>query len=268
MKQMGVKKAIEDSSGNAGASVAAYCARTSIECEIFVPEKVRIGKATQIVAYGAKLRKISGGREATTAAAHKAAAHTFYASHHWNPFYLQGKETLAYEMGEQLEWNVPDFVFVPVGSGATFYGAIKGFTNLMESDVIESYPKLIGVQSTQCDPIYSALTGRHFDVAGRTETIADGISVRAPSRLEDIVKAMKEVKAEVDLVSDQEIIESLKMLGRKGFFVEPTSAVVHAAWQKWRKKGKIDAESCVVLVLTGIGLKATATVAPIFAKKE
>ena len=268
MKEMGIKKAIEDSSGNAGASVAAYCARASIECEIFVPEKVRTGKATQIVAYGAQLRKILGDREATTAAARKAAAQTFYASHHWNPFYLQGKETMVYEIVEQLEWDTPDFVFIPVGSGSTFYGAIKGFSKLLESDIIESYPKLIGVQSDQCAPIYSAITGSPFNVTGRTNTIADGISVRAPARLADIVKAMKDVKAEVELVSDPEIIDSLKMLGRKGFFIEPTSAVVHAVWRKWVKEEKIDTESRVVLVLTGIGLKATATVTPIFSQKE
>jgi len=268
MKEKGVKKAIEDSSGNAGASVAAYCARAAIDCEIFVPEKVRAGKATQISAYGATLRKIPGGREAATTAAHKAAAHTFYASHHWNPFYIRGKETMAYEIVEQLEWNAPDFVFVPAGSGSTFYGAIKGFTNLMSRDIIESFPKIIGVQSDQCAPIYSALKGSPFDVTGRTDTIADGISVRAPARLDDIVEAMKQVKAEVEIVSDPEIIDSLKTLGHKGFFVEPTSAVVHAAWKKWLKKGKIDAESCVVLVLTGIGLKATATIAPIFTKPE
>ncbi len=268
MKEMGVKKAIEDSSGNAGASVAAYCARAAIECEIFVPEKVRAGKATQIRAYGATLRKIPGGREAATTAAHKAATHTFYASHHWNPFYLQGKETMAYEIVEQLEWNAPDFVFVPAGSGSTFYAAIKGFTKLMTWDIIDSYPKLIGVQSDQCAPIYSALTRSPFNVTAHTDTIADGISVRTPARLDDIVKAMKQVNAEVELVSDLEIIDSLKTLGQKGFFVEPTSAVVHAAWKKWLKKGKIDTESCVVLVLTGIGLKATATVAPIITQAE
>lgn len=268
MNEVGIKKAIENSSGNAGASVAAYCARASIVCEIFAPEKIRAGKATQIVAYGATLRKVPGGREATTAAAHKAAAHTFYASHHWNPYYLQGKETMAYEIVEQLEWNAPDFVFIPAGSGSTFYGAINGFTKLKSWNIIESYPKIIGVQSDQCAPIYSALKGSPFDVTGRTDTIADGISVRAPARLDDIVEAMKQVKAEIEIVSDSEIIDSLITLGQKGFFVEPTSAVVHAAWKKWLKKGKIDAESCVVLVLTGIGLKATATIAPIFTKPE
>ncbi len=268
MNEVGIKKAIENSSGNAGASVAAYCARASIDCEIFVPENVRAGKETQIVAYGAKLRKIPGGREATTAAAHKVADQTFYASHHWNPYYIQGKETMVYEIVEQMEWNAPDFVFIPAGSGSTFYGAIKGFTKLMSWDIIESYPKIIGVQSDQCAPIYSALKGSSFDVAGRTDTIADGISVRAPVRLDDIVKAMKQVKAEIEMVSDPEIINSLKILGEKGFFVEPTSAVVHAAWKKWVKEGKIDAGNCVVLVLTGIGLKATTIVDQIFSKVE
>ncbi|MFQ6125869.1 MAG: threonine synthase [Candidatus Heimdallarchaeota archaeon] len=264
MKEEGVKKAIEDSSGNAGASVAAYCARAAIGCEIFVPEKVRVGKATQIVAYGATLRKIPGGREAATAAARNVAAHTFYASHHWNPFYLQGKETMAYEIVEQLEWNAPDYVFIPVGSGSTFYGAIKGFTKLISVNIIDSYPTLIGVQSDQCAPLYSALTGSPFDVKAPINTIADGISVRTPARLDDIVKAVKQPKAEVDLVSDPEIIDSLKTLGGKGFFVEPTSAVVYAAWQKRLKKGQIDAEDCVVLVLTGIGLKTIDTMVPIF----
>ncbi len=264
MRQIGIKKAIEDSSGNAGASVAAYCARASIECEIFVPEKVRSGKATQIIAYGAKLRKVPGSREETTKAAHGAATNTFYASHHWNPYYLHGKETMAFEITEQLNWNAPDFVFIPAGSGSTFYGAIKGFKKLIEADIIENYPKFIGVQSKQCAPIYSRMNGISFDLNGHTDTIADGISIRAPIRLDDILKSMKEVKAEIEIVSDSEIITSLKILGKQGYFVEPTSAVVHAAWKKQLSIGKIDSESKVVLILTGIGLKATATLSPIF----
>jgi len=264
MKERGVKKAIEDSSGNAGASVAAYCARAGIECEIFVPETVRAGKATQIVAYGAHLRKIPGSRAATTEAARKAAIHTFYASHHWNPFYLHGKETMAYEIAEQTNWRSPDYVFIPFGSGSTFYGTLKGFTNLMESDNIDSYPTLVGVQSTQCAPVYSAITGQSLEIADPITTIADGISIKAPVRLEDMTHAMKEVGAETEVVSDPEIIESLKTLGQKGIFVEPTSAVVYAAWKKRRDAGTIDEDSQVVLVLTGIGLKATTTITSLF----
>jgi threonine synthase len=264
MKEQGVKKAIEDSSGNAGASVAAYCARAGIECEIFVPETVRAGKATQIVTYGAHLRKIPGSRAATTAAARKAAAHTFYASHHWNPFYLHGKETMAYEIAEQLNWHAPDFVFIPFGSGSTFYGTLKGFTNLVESDTIDSYPTLIGVQSTQCAPVYSVLTDQSQEIADPITTIADGISIKAPVRLEEMTHAMKVVGAEMEVVSDPEIITSLKTLGQKGIFVEPTSAVVHAAWKKRQDAGTIDKDSQVVLVLTGIGLKATTTITSLF----
>jgi len=258
MHQMGVKKAHNDSSGNAGASIAAYCAHASIECEIFVPKNVRVGKATQILAYGSKLRRIPGGRTATALAAREAATHTYYASQHWNPFYLHGKETMAYEIVEQLNWNAPDIVLMPMGSGSTIYGAYKGFKTLKESGLIDSYPKLIGVQPVQCAPAYMAMSGQDLEIKEPITTVADGLSIKSPIRLDDMTKAMKEVDAEVEVVTDSEIIEALRTLGHRGFFVEPTSAVVHAAWKKRVNTEKIDNESCVVLVLTGIGLKATA----------
>ena len=112
---MGVKQVVQDSSGNAGCAVAQYCARAGIGCEIFVPASTSPAKLVQIEAYGARLNLVPGSREDTAKAAMKAADHTYYASHVWNPFFFQGTKTFAYELCEQLGWKAPDTVILPAG---------------------------------------------------------------------------------------------------------------------------------------------------------
>jgi threonine synthase len=120
LKEWSVSEVIDDSSGNAGASVAAYASAAGIHAKIFVPAYTSINKATQIQMYGAKLVKIDGTREETASAAWEAATCSFYASHNWSPYFLAGMKTIAYEIAEQLEWKAPDWIVAPVGGGSLF----------------------------------------------------------------------------------------------------------------------------------------------------
>ena len=156
MKEWGVQKVVEDSSGNAGSAIAAYCAKAGIECEIYVPQYTSSEKTVQIQAYGATLRKVQGSRERTAEVAMEAASKIPYASHCWNPFFLHGTKTFAFEVWEQMDWKAPDVLVLPIGHGTLFLGAYIGFKELKEAGMIKRIPRLVGVQSASCAPLYRA----------------------------------------------------------------------------------------------------------------
>ena len=133
---LGVEAVVEDSSGNAGCAVAAYCARAGINCDIYVPADNSPAKLAQITRYGAGLKAIPGSREDTAAAVMQAAETTFYASHSWNPFFFHGTKTWAYEVCEQLGWHAPDTVILPAGNGTLLLGAAIGFKELALMGII------------------------------------------------------------------------------------------------------------------------------------
>ena len=241
-----ITELVEDSSGNAGASVAAYAARAHITAEIYVPEYASKGKVSQIEAFGAHIIKVQGTREDTRKAALERATSIFYASHQWNPYFLEGMKTVAYEISEQLNWKVPETVVVPVGSGSLYYGMYKGFNHLYESGVITHIPHLIGVQPEMCSPVYNEVCNLHRPCG---KSIAEGLLVENPPRLREIVDVAKKC-GDIITVSEDEIKRGLKKAVSTGLFIEPTSAVVMAALEKLNPPEK------TVAVLTGSGLKA------------
>jgi len=255
-KRLGLKKAIEDSSGNAGASIAAYCARAGLQCEIFVPERVQAVKLAQIEAYGAKVRKIAGTRRELSSATEAEAKDAFYASHIWNPYFTEGTKTMAYEIAESLNWEAPDMVFCPTSAGSLLIGLYKSFIHLVESDVIESIPKIVAVQSLQVSPIYHAFKGLSYSPPERLDTVADALISTEPTRKDEMLELLRRWNGDCEVVEDYEILKSVKELARLGFHVEPSSAVAHAAWKRWKREGKIDKETKAVIPLTGTGLKA------------
>src|SRR5205085_8025244 len=148
LQRWGVRHVVEDSSGNAGASVAAYAAKAGMTCDIFIPATTSAGKAAQIAMYGATLRRISGSREQTTEAALAAATNgaAFYASHNWSPHFVAGMKTVAYEVAEQLQWQAPDWIVLPVGGGSLLVGVYLGFRDLVDAGIVPRMPKLLAVQ--------------------------------------------------------------------------------------------------------------------------
>jgi len=257
VKELGIRQVVEDSSGNAGCAISAYCAKADIDCNIFVPEDTAPGKLSQIQFYGAKLNKVPGTREDASNAVLKAAQKIYYASHSWNPFFLHGTKTFAFEICEQLGWKSPDTIILPVGNGTLLLGAYIGFNELFNSKIINKIPKIIAVQAINCAPLHTAFKENLKKVPkiNKKDTIAEGIAIAEPIRGKQIVEAVEKSNGDFIVVDDSEIKESLKEICKKGFYIEPTSAAATAGVSKYLRKSKY--HEIIVSVFTGHGLKTT-----------
>src|SRR5712691_8692033 len=172
--EVGVGPIHEDSSGNAGSSIATYAAAAGLPCRIYVPVTAPRGKIVQIAAAGAEIRAITGSRQAVTEAALAALGDSFYASHNWQPFFIEGTKTLAYELWEQLGFAVPDNILVPTGYGSNILGLERGFDELIRRGEITHMPRLFAVQAANCAAFAAAWSG-DANFAPRP-TMADGIA--------------------------------------------------------------------------------------------
>lgn len=257
VRELGIKEVVEDSSGNAGSAIAAYCAKADINCHIFVPENTSAGKLAQIRHYGATLHQIPGTREDTARAALLAAEKTYYASHAWNPFFFQGTKTFAFEVGEQLGWRPPDTVILPVGNGTLLLGAYIGFRELLQAGIIGHLPKIIGVQAENCAPLYHAYQENQPGVppVDTGETLAEGIAIASPVRGRQIINAVRQTGGEFLVVSEGEIRKALVEICRQGYYIEPTSAATIAGVKKYLPRSSYN--EVMVSAFTGHGLKAT-----------
>jgi threonine synthase len=255
-KELGIKKGVEDSSGNAGSAIAAYCAKAGIECEIYVPEATSPEKLVQIETYGARLRKVAGSRERTAEVTMEAVLKTYYASHCWNPFFLHGTKTFAFEIYEQMDWKAPDTVVLPVGHGTLLLGTYIGFKELKQAGLVKRIPKLVGIQSAFCAPLYQAFKkgAEKALTIKKKETLAEGIAIAKPIRGRQILEAIRETNGEILSVTEREIVVALREMGRRGHYIEPTAAATVAGLQKYLKHIR---KEVVVSTLTGVGLKAT-----------
>ncbi|NIM10958.1 MAG: threonine synthase [Candidatus Aminicenantes bacterium] len=260
IKELGISKVVEDSSGNAGSAIAAYCAAAGIACDIYVPADTSEGKLAQIQLFGANLNKIPGTREDTAAAVLKAAETVYYASHYWNPFFFHGTKTFAFEVAEQLGWKSPDTLILAVGNGSLILGAYIGFKELYDAGIIDKIPRLIGVQTENCAPLYHAFREnlkKVPEIKGK-KTIAEGIAIAAPIRGNQIIEAVRNTGGHFIVVSEDEIKESLKEMCRRGYYIEPTAAAAIAGVKKYlhhHQQGS-GGDELIVLVFTGHGLKA------------
>jgi threonine synthase len=254
-KELGIGRIVEDSSGNAGCAIAAYAAKAGIRCEILVPEGTSPGKLAQIMMYGAELTLVPGTREDTAAAALAAAETAYYASHSWNPFFFQGTKTFAYEVWEQSGFRAPDTLLVPTGNGTLLIGSYIGFSDLRDAGLIDRIPRHVAVQARNCAPLFEMFRDNlgALPPAGGVETIAEGVAIAAPVRWREILDIVRRTGGEVVAVDDGEVEKALLLLGRRGLYVEPTSALPVAAFlSRPSLRG-----GAVVAPLTGHGLKAT-----------
>ena len=255
LKEMGVERVVEDSSGNAGASLAAYCARAGIEAQIYVPAHASPAKLAQIAVYGANLVTVEGPREEAARAVQEAAAEGrgYYASHYWSPFVIEGLKTVAYELWEQLGGRAPHNLVLPAGHGTLLLGAYRGFKDLLAAGLIEELPRLFPVQARACAPLHEAYRRGLDDVAPVEEgrTVAEGIRIARPVRGRQVLAAVRETDGRVLAVDDGEALEARDELARRGLYVEPTSAVAIAALRELAP----DPAQITVVPLTGSGLK-------------
>ena len=256
--ELGVKRVVEDSSGNAGCAIAAYCARAGIECTIYVPQDTAAAKVAQIQWYGADLCRVPGTRQDTADAVLEAAEHTYYASHSWNPFFFHGTKTFAFEVCEQLGWRAPDIAVLPAGNGTLLLGAYLGFTELRNAGIIERMPRLVAVQAENCAPLYHAWRGdawRGEPAGAGRPTAAEGIAIAHPIRGAQIIEAVRKSGGAFLAVSEAEIARALYEMAAQGFYIEPTSAATIAGVEQYLPQA--GANELIVSVFTGHGLKAT-----------
>ena len=248
-----VSQVVEDSSGNAGASLAAYSARGGLNCRIFIPESASGPKLSQIEAYGADLEAIHGSRlQAAEAVRQAAEMGTIYASHAYLPFGLPGYATAAYEIVEQLS-GTPGTVIVPAGHGNFLLGLARGFLGMKKSGFIDHLPRLIGVQASACAPLWTVFTSGWKGLAqiAEGETLAEGIRVRNPARIAAVLQAVQSTSGKFIVVNEEDILGSRDELARQGLYVEPTSAVILPAFRQIVGR----TPEPIVSLLTGSGLK-------------
>jgi len=251
---MGITHVLEDSSGNAGASLSLYAAKAGIHAQILVPENTSDSKILQARACGAEVIKIKGNRKDTADEALKRAESCYYASHVFSPLFYHGTKTLAYELFEQLGDTIPDRIIFPVGNGSLLLGLTTAYRELFEAGLIKSFPQLIAVQHENYAPLHHAINSENDFIPESTPTMAEGIAVSCPLRLLQMKELSINYHVTVETVTEQEIVDALKLMFKSGYYIEPTSAVAFAAFRKLRMQ--FGEGEKIVVVLTGHGLKA------------
>ncbi|WP_336036080.1 pyridoxal-phosphate dependent enzyme [Halobacterium yunchengense] len=252
--ELGVDRVVEDSSGNAGAAIAQYAARAGVDAEIYVPADAKQSKLDAIEAAGATPVRVAGSRRDVTDAcvAEAVGGDAWYASHAWNPAFYAGTSTFAFEVAAQRGWTAPDAVVLPLGHGTLFLGAYRGFRALEAAGWTDAVPRLYGVQAAGVAPVVAEL--HDADAAG-TNDVADGIQIREPARLDQLLDAVAATDGDAVAVGADATEAALGDLHERGFYVEPTSAVAAAGLDAYRERGAIDPGEDVVVALTGSGLK-------------
>ena len=266
LKSVGVSEASEDSSGNAGASLAAYAARAAMNLKVFCPASASAGKLAQIQLYGAEVVRVPGPRPRATEALLEDIETTggVYASHSWHPMFIEGLRTMAYEIVEQLSWSAPDVVVCPVGGGSILLGLFEGFSDLVAAGMIDQVPTLVAVQAEGVSPVVRAFEAGAERVEPQSSaqpTLAEGIALPAPARDRQVLRALHACGGAAVAVSEEEIAAAVRSFGRLGLCVEPTSAVVWSGFEHFAQRHPVDADACVVLILSGHGLKASESIA-------
>jgi len=253
------------STGNAGSSMACLCSNVGMPAVIFVPESTPVAKLAQLLIFGARLFAVRGTYDDAFDLCLKVSKEFDWINRNtgYNPFTREGKKTCSYEIMEQLNWKVPDRVFVPVGDGNIISGIGKGFKDLLELGYIGRLPRLMAVQSENSNSVYLSLKEYQKNPEKpiklhkvRATTIADSISVDFPRDSHMAARVVIESAGDAIQVKDQEILEALGQLGRReGIFAEPAGSTAYAGVKKAVELGIIKSDETVVALVTGSGLK-------------
>lgn len=261
LRGLGVRRIIVDSSGNAAAAMAGYCAANDLECVVYAPIATSSAKLVQVRAFGAAVHLVEGNRDDVALAAQSAAERdrgASYASHNWHPVFVEGVKTWALEVWEQLGGSSPAAAFIPTGGGSAFVGGRRGF-----GAVSPILPRLIAAQPAACAPVHAAFQ-RGADtiepVVPQT-TIAEGTRIGTPARGRQIMQVIRDSGGWSEAVTETEIVDALRELWSQGVYVEPTAAVGAAAFRRAVLDGRELPDGEIVILLTGSGLKATDSIA-------
>lgn len=255
--QHGIRAIAEDSSGNAGASVALYAARAGINCRIVAPATASPSKLLQSRAAGAQVETVTGSREMVAERAAEGRGGFVYAGHNWSAHFLEGTKTLGYEIWEELGFRAPDNIVAPLGGGSNVLGCHLAFRDLAASGEISKPPRIFGVQAESCAPLHRAFEAGKSDAVScqARPTIAEGIVLANPPRGREVLSGLMESLGGTVAVADADIVAAATQLAHLGMFVEPTAAVAAAGFTALVHGGKVRREDRTVVILTGSGLK-------------
>jgi threonine synthase len=259
--ELGARHVICASTGNTSASLAAYAARAGIRCTVLIPSgKIAYGKLSQAMIHGAKVLQVKGNfDEALEFVLKLAEKHKdIYLLNSINPFRIEGQKSLGYEICEQLNYEAPDRIIIPVGNAGNISAVWKGLTEFYQLGLIKKLPKMTGIQAAGSAPIAQAIkTGSDKIIPVQNpETVATAIRIGAPVSWKKAVNAIRESNGTAETVTDEEILDAQKNLARiEGIFVEPASASSIAGLNKLIKRGIILEDEKVVCITTGHGLK-------------
>jgi len=264
-KEFGAEAVGCPSTGNLAAAVAAHAAKAGLPCYIFVPANTEANKVLQASTYGAQLVAVDGTYDQANRLAAQVAEEYGWAFVNINlrPFYVEGSKTLAFEICEQLGWEAPDSIIIPLGSGALFLAIKRGFEQFKELGLIEDKPiRLIGAQASGCAPIVEAFKAGLDDVIPieHPDTVAKSLAIGDPGDGYYVLEAIRETGGLAESSSDEEILEAINFLAeREGIFSEPAGSVTISVLRKLVEAGEIHPDETVVCCVTGSGFKAADT---------
>ncbi len=246
------------STGNAASSLAGNAAAMGLTAYIFVPGRAPQGKVAQLLIFGANVISVQGSYNDAFRLSAEAIEHWGWYNRNAaiNPYLVEGKKTVAMEIAEQLNWEVPDWIAVSVGDGCTIAGVWKGFRDLYRVGWIDKLPKLLGVQSSGCSPLVDSFLENRPWRPAEENTIADSIAVGVPRNPEKALQAVKKSGGTMVAVSDEDILDAMRLLGRtSGIFGEPAGVTGLAGLRYLAGNGVIGSGETIVAIVTGNGLK-------------
>lgn len=267
--EMGMRRVVTASSGNAAASLAAYSAKLGFECEAFVPEDISEAKLAQLCIFGARVRRVAQANSGMDPAVkymlnkvkRNKQIYPCPSFGPFNPYQVEGPKTISFEIIEQMNWQVPDLIFAPTGSGCLLTGLFKGLSDFMNLGFISSYPRLVATQPKGNQALVQAIvSGTRFEEIQpekHPKSIASGLLDPYPWDGDSAIKGVRTTHGYGVAIQERKIIEAVRLLAsNEGVFAEPSGAIGLAAARQMLEEGLIKRDEFVVVLVTGSGLKA------------
>lgn len=256
-KENNIDTIVAASTGNAGSSLAGICSAQGQKAIIFVPASAPLAKLTQILMYGAKLVPVKGTYDDAFDLSLEATRQFGWYNRNtaFNPFTIEGKKSVSFELYQQMGQTLPDRVFVPVGDGVIISGVYKGFEDLLNLGIIEKISEIVAVQSEKSNNLVKNINTGNFEVV-KSSTFADSISVDIPRNYWMARDYLLKYNGKWITVSDESILDASKILSKNtGLFAEPAASAAFAGFLDFHKNSQIEQGSKNVVLLTGSGLK-------------
>jgi len=274
-KEFGLASVGCASTGNLAAATAAHAAKADLPCYIFAPSDIEHAKITQALSYGSHYIAVDG----TYDDANRIAAQVGdskgvgIVNINMRSYYVEGSKTLAYEVAEQLNWQVPDQLVVPTGSGAMLNAICKGFEELETVSLVDkvSQMHMNCAQANGCAPIVNAFKKNSTDVVPveSPDTVAKSLAIGDPGDGRYVLKRLKQFNGIAEESNNKEILDAILLLAKtEGIFTEPAGGVSVAVLKKMVEQGQIDKNEITVCYVTGNGLKATESLMEVLPKPE